>query len=70
MDDRSCPECERLWAVYSYILRELARVRLAGEWACCGLPYLEDSHVFVRDLFIEHAFTHPKEAEFLVAAIV
>ena len=59
-----CPECERLWATYAYILKELHRMLLVFEMTGSreGLQEMEDSRAFVREAFREHALSHSGEA--------
>jgi len=63
----NCPDCERLWATYAYILKELYRMLLVAELTGSreGLQDMEDSRALVREAFREHALSHSREA-FLV----
>ena len=56
----NCPECERLWATYNYILKELYRMLLVFELTGSreGLRDMEDSRFLVRRALREHALTH------------
>jgi len=60
----NCPECERLWAMYAYILKELYRMLLVFELTGGreGLQDMEDSRALVRAAFREHALSHSGEA--------
>jgi len=55
MDVRACRECEQLWAVHSYVTRELARMGLAE---CSGRSDLESSYVFFGNALAQHLLSH------------
>ena len=61
----NCPECERLWATYSYVLKELSDMlvaaELAGDYDRRALRDMEDSRAFVREELREHALSHSEE---------
>ena len=61
----NCPECERLWATYSYVLGELRRMLVTaeplGDYDRLRLRDLEDCRAFVREELREHALSHAEE---------
>ena len=59
----NCPECERLWATYSYVLGELSKMLVVAELSGnrLGLRDMEDSRAFVREQLREHALSHCEE---------